>query len=397
VVVESEGAAVTLPVTGAEVAGRVEGPPLLPGERGTAVVTVRFVGSPAASASTVRSVSVIDPRPPRPPELPPVLRFAARADATGTSTCTVPLPAGGHISGYRVDVAHERDLVSTSGVVPPSGLGRDARARFWLDQPRQALAGAFYPAAIGVVPAGEYLHPLPGDLDELVAFRLVPVGSNGASPDAAGCPLVFFAVPAAVVPPPPGISVDRSVQPAAVAVVARPGGVPAVEYRVRALESADTDPRLGRVVAFGTLADGASRIALPPLDAFAAVTLVAEVRGEAEAGVPPMPGRWSAPSRPYRYVVVPPDPPDFVLQARRDGTAIELALSEAAPDDLTGYGALIYRRDPDVGVLVVWRGPLELERRLETGSPLPAGLLSVVVIDPPGRRSSAIIVEPPGD
>jgi hypothetical protein len=171
---------------------------------------------------------------------------------------------------------------------------------FWLQQPRHILAPAFYRLTPSAVPIGSYRHELPGDLAELVAFRLVPVGANHASPEARDCGVTFFAVPRDVAPPPPILLIDRNATPVVLEVRSGLGAVRAADVRIRALADAHADPRTGRIVATAMLQDGAARIEAPVADPARVVTYVAEVRAESEAGVAPAPGRWSAPSNAVR-------------------------------------------------------------------------------------------------
>jgi hypothetical protein len=209
------------------------------------------------------------------------------------ATAVVPLPAATGVGAYFVEVAREGDLVVAAQTEPPPGSTRDARAQFWLQQPRQKLASAFYRVTQEPVPVGAYPHALPGDLRELVAFRLVPVGAkNNAAAEPSKCAFTLYAVPRDVAPPPPILLVDRSSVLAVLEVRAAPGAVPAAEARIRALSDLHADPRTGRIVARGPLEDGIARF--PVL----AGAYVAEVRGASEVGVTPARGRWSASSTP---------------------------------------------------------------------------------------------------
>ena len=279
----------------------MRGPSVGPAETRTASLDVSFHATGDAEVVTVtRSVPIVDPRPPPPPTPPPVLQFATRPDATGVSTVVVPLPAAPGVEAYFVDVAREGDLVAASGLQPPQNVSRDGRAQFWLQQARRRLAPAFYRLTPTPVPvaAGSYASDFAGDLAGLIAFRLVPVGTNHASPDRRDCGFAFFAVPRDVAPPQPVLLVDRAVAPPRFEVRSAPGAVRAGDVRVRALARPEADPRSGQIVVVGALVDGVARLPVPASVPAGTTVYVAEVRGEPEPGAQPSPGRWSRPSNP---------------------------------------------------------------------------------------------------
>jgi hypothetical protein len=379
-----------------EVSFDCAGPALTAGQSAAAQVSAAFL-DPAGQVLTMSqaAVAITDPRPPAPPAPAPVLYFSARPDGSGTSTAAVPLIPGGQITAYYIDVASEPDLRSVSTSGPPSGADPDARARWWLQQSRQELAPAFARVTQQAVPVtqGTFPYPLAGDLAHLMTFRLVPVGVNGASPDPVSCPVMFFAVPRDVAPPPPVLGLRRDTVPPFLDVRCGQGAVPAAEYRLRMLDGAARDPRAGLVVGQGALTGGEAVAPVPVLRPFTLVRLVAEVRGEQQAGQPPFPGRWSQPSSELRYLDVPDGPPGFVTGARLSGTAVLLDIDPgAAPAVLADYSALIYSRDPATGSFVVWRGPLTLAAELDGGTALPPWAAVVVVVDPIGRRGSPVPV-----
>jgi hypothetical protein len=372
----------------------VAGPSLAVGAESIASVSVTFRSVPGGERTATRRVTIRDPRAPAPPPPDPVLRFASRSDATGMAAAVISLPDGDHVAGYFVERASEVELAAASNLQTPSGASRDARARFWLDH-AAAVTSAFARPSPDPVPIANRraIELLPGDLSDLVAIRLVPLGGNGASTRPADCPFTLFAVPRSTEPPPPVLRVDRAGAPRLV-IRRRAGGVLADRFRVRMAVADHGDPRAAPVVASGTfLDDDAVGVPLPPLRPFAQVTLFAEVRGEDERGVTPMPGRWSRASSPIDYVAVPPDPPSFVTAAGRDGSGVALTVDAAStPADGSGYQVELFRRDPASGAFVSWGDPLSYSERVDAGAPLPADDLVVVVIDPLRRRSTPIAV-----
>lgn len=396
VAVTCGGARVTMNISGEiEVSCDIDGPPIEAGGRAVIEVLVEFSGTPQSTSGATRSIPVMDPRPPKPPQPAPVLRFTARADGTGTAAAVVPLLPGANITAYHIEVANEADLVKAAGAAPAPGSTREQRAQFWLQQPRATLTSAFYRLSPEVVPiaSGMFTHLLPGDLEGLVAYRLVPVGGNGASAAPDGCPIVLYAVPRAIVPPPPLLSIDRMQEPPKLVIESRPGGVEIVEHRLRILNSPDSDPRTGRVIASGPIVGGINSVPLPELRPFTRVVFVAEVRGADERGADPMPGRWSRPSNLQAHLAVPDGPPDFITSAHRDGTGVVVVVDpDRRPAVLSDHAALLYRRDSVTGVMKVWRGPIILEERMDDGTGLPADDMALTVIDPLGRRSATIPV-----
>jgi hypothetical protein len=262
---------------------RAEAPPMAPGASADVRVTVAFVAAEQVErSSTETTVGIVDPRPPAPPLPPPVLNFTSRPDATGTATALVQLPRAPGVAAYFVDTAHEADLIGASGLSPPANATRDERAQFWLGQSRHRLAPAFYRLTSAPVPVHNpaFPHDLPGDLAELVAFRLVPLGANNASPDSRDCGLTFFAVPRDLAPPPPALLLDRGGPQLVLEVRAARGAVRAADVRIRAVTDADSDPRTGRVIVTGVLQNGTARIPVPAAAPAQPAMYVAEVRGE---------------------------------------------------------------------------------------------------------------------
>jgi hypothetical protein len=380
----------------ADVSVRATAPALSPGGAETVTVRTAFVGPSGEGPEAGTTIRIVDPRPMAPPALPRVLTFADRPDAGGEATARIKLPQRGDIASYRVYFTSETRLRSFPPPHPDPRLVRNTRAAEWLGHPAGLARKAFDALTPEPIPAGPgwFHHRLPGDLAEVVFYRLVPVGTNGASPSFDRCPTVAVAVPLGVAPPPPELAVDRSTEPTQLVLRIRPGSVGAGEYRVRLLAETDTDdPRSGVVVAAATPAGPeGTRVAVPTLRPYSRVLFVAEVRGEPEVGDPDCPGLWSAPSPAVDYLAVPLAPPDFISAASAEVTTglVQLTFAEATrPLDLTGFSVQAYWLEGGTSRPRVVGPPVPLAPEFSLG-PLSRNPLVLVVTDPLGRRGTPV-------
>lgn len=399
------------PVTEAPVVPSVQfdllGPPLSRAQVLADNLVVSFSGTDGSVVKTAAiPISFVDPRPPLPPPRPPILQFADRPDASGRAGIHVALPAGAGIDAWRIFLTTESRLRRTAaadGLTPPDpSLSRDDRAAAWLAQSTQLRRGHF--DCLTPIPVGgiAWFHAaLPGSLSDVAFVRPVPQRSGGVEPDFASCPVMAFAVPLAVTPAPPDVSLDRSVSPPLVRIRARSGVVEAAGYRMRLATSLADDPRAAVIVAEGALAAGAADVAAPRLLPFASAYVVVEVLGEPEAGQEPRPALWSAPSTPVQLLEVPDAPPPLttVPTATSDGATLTVTVSAvglpAAPVP-EPFRVRLYRRS---GAGAPWE--LGAEAAVADGSAQlsvaqPVGVAcQVILVDPLGRASAPIAVPLP--
>lgn len=348
-------------------------------------------------------ISFVDPRPPLPPPRPPVLRFADRPDASGRAGFHVELPAGAGIDAWRIFLTTESRLRRTAaadGLAPPDpSLSRDERAAEWLAQSSKLRRGHFDCLTSSPVGGTAWFHAtLPGSLSDVAFVRAVPQRRGGVEPDFATCPVMAFAVPFAMTPASPVVSLDRSVSPPIIRIRARPGAIEPAGYRMRLGTSPLDDARTAVVVAEGALVDGVADVAAPRLLPFASAYAVVEVIGEPETGLEPRPALWSAPSTPIQLLEVPAaaPPPTMAPTATVDGALLTVTVAvpglpaKSVPEP---FRVRLYRR---AAVDAPWEfGP---EAEVTHGSAqlsIPHASVvacQVTLVDPLGRTSAPVTV-----
>lgn len=301
----------------------IPGPAMAPATQVDATLTVMFVAVGTTSESTTR-LTLTDPRPPTAPAIPPVLHFTERPDAAGVVTVLLPLPEDPRIESWEIYLTTESRLRRAGIAGPDPSLERDRRAAAWMDAAETFGREVFDCLTTPPLSASarRFRTTLPGDLAEVVMYRLVPRGPGGGASPFSSCPIIPVAVPFSIAPARPDVKVVGSMDPPVVTVTARAGRVTASQFRVRLARAADRNVRTATIVAEGQLGvDGRIEVTLPALRPFAKVSVVAEVRGVEELGNPPTPGVWGPPSVPVEFVAVPQTPTQLITAA----TAIERA------------------------------------------------------------------------
>jgi hypothetical protein len=379
VLVPGSAAAVRGPTPGEPVPLLVsfEVPPLAPAERRALRVTGFWTDSGNRVSETGKPVRVeaADPRAPAPLVLPNLLDYASRPDALGRSRVRLAWPGASSVAYnlYRSDEPTLVQYLKQPGVGGGAILGQLAAAE---TAPDRAAVFRDHAATFGKV-AFELLSPtplassggamshddeVPGGLDVLVFYRVVPVSPLGAEARFADCSLLVFGVPSAPPPPVPLLTaVPDAADPAKVrlTISVPQGGPGAVKARLRRSRAGGEDPWRMPVVATVDLADGeaelldsgpapwAPTLSLAPWSTY---TWRAEAQGETEPGSS-LAGVWSAASAPASARIVPsaaPQPP-APGAAQAVGSEVELTFSAPEPLDAGSAGAYVidvYRQVP---------------------------------------------------
>lgn len=402
-----DGASVQQPPTIPMVEFSLAGDPLARAATGTQQLAVSFSGSDGSTASAAPiEIEFVDPRPPIPPPRPPVLLFADPPDASGTAAYRVPLPSGAGIEGWRVFVTSESRLLRSAQAdglnPPPATMSRNDRAQAWIDQSaslkRERFDCATPTPVTGPAPFRAFL---PGALAEVVLVRPVPQRKGGVEPAFATCPVLAFAVPFAVAPAAPDVTLDRTAEPPVIRIGPRPGAVGASRFRLRLATSLLGDPRAAVIVSEGELVAGAATVPVPVTLPFASAYAIAEVLAAPEAGQDPRPTLWTAPSAPVQLLQVPAVPTELTgtPTAIVDGQTLRVTVPVSGLPGTPAprpFRARLFQRDAAAS-------PWELvaEADVTAGSALievpvqPGASFQVALVDPLGRASTPVPVAAP--
>lgn len=336
------------------------GPILQPTEQRRMVVTAVWVDSAGQVSAVSEELRLLmtDPRPPAQLDIPDVLLYSSRPDATGLAWIerSWSVPAS-NTPAYAIYYTDEVRLIAWLQAAGRSGeaatiagtTNRAARAGLL-----RAIQADFpdhlferLPNAV-TAPSGterRFRHAISGSIRVLNAYKIaVEAPGSGARPALGGLPIAFYGVPNSDPPPRPAVSVKLSPpkdgEPALmveVTVTVEPGLTPALTtrlFRTRG-ELADPmhapvvidlplsapDPDTGRQTA--VLRDqGAAQIAPTALlTAFARYQWLAQVQGAPESGSS-VPGLWSRASDPVALTTVPLATPATPLFDGFGGTAV---------------------------------------------------------------------------
>jgi hypothetical protein len=385
----------------------IQGPPLGRAQSGSATLLVTFTGDDGSTTQTNPiEIMFIDPRAPDPLARDPVLTFADPPDVRGVSCYAVPLPTGPGIDGWRVFVTTDARLEAAAAVdgltLPDQEWSRDQRANEWLSQ-----LGALHRARfdcltpIPLPPGRSFQGTIPGMSRQILFVRPVPQRA-GVEPPFESCPMIAVAAPELVAPAPPGLAFDRTVNPPVLRLSVRPGAVDADHYRLRVTASAATDPRAGVIIDEGSLLSDSVTLQVPTLRPFGRAYVMAEVRAAPEAGVPPVPVRWSAPSPPVEIHHVPAEGPVLAtpptVESNADGVTVTIHLPGIATDPVPGpYQVRLLTR---VSATAPWTGlPTPVVAIADgyslTFSSSPGASYQIVLIDPIGRASRPVPISIP--
>ncbi|HEX5592279.1 MAG TPA: hypothetical protein VFX35_02890 [Solirubrobacterales bacterium] len=355
-----------------------EVPALAVAERRTLTVTGVWSdsGGRVSEAGKPARAEAADPRAPDRLKLPDELDYASRPDALGRSRVRLAWPGAAPPTAYNLYRSDEPTLTQylrdseAGGAVILDQLKQAKNAPERAEVFRKNKA-SFDKAAFELLTAtplastgGSMSHDdeVPGGLDVLVFYRVVPVGPLGAEAHFGECSLLVFGVPSAPAPPVPLLTaVPDPADPSKVrlTVTVPQGGPKAVKARLRRSRAGGQDPWRMPVVATVDLTGGgveyldsgpapwAQTLRLAPWSTY---TWRAEAQGEDEPGSS-LAGAWSAPSAPASARIVPSAPPQPPAPgtARTVGSEVEVTFSAPEPLDAGSAGSYVvdvYRRAP---------------------------------------------------
>ncbi|WP_062517080.1 hypothetical protein [Demequina gelatinilytica] len=420
----------------------VSGPVLQPTEQRRMIVTAVWVDAAGQVSAVSEELRLLmsDPRPPAQLDIPDVLLYSARPDATGLAWVerSWSAPSGGAAS-FAIYYTDEVRLVSwlrlqgrfgeaatISGTLDRAaraGLMRDIQGDF-PDHLFERLPGAVSSPSPGT---HRFRHAVSGSSRVLNAYKIaVEAPGTGARPALGALPIVFYGVPNSDPPPRPAVTATLSPPVAGepplmveVTVEVEPGITPALTARIFRTRGTQADPMHAPVVAEVPLSApdpqtgrqravvrdrGSAQIAPGALlTAFARYQWLAQVQGAPESGSS-VPGMWSRESDPVGVATVPLEPPAAPLLDALGGTAApggtsDLTLTVSHPSGLAPtllgpwrFEAWHARPGEEWSILAagdVASAPLVLAE--PPGEVIPLGTsYRVRVYDPVGRPSPAL-------
>lgn len=402
--IELGGSVETPPAQRPSVESVLSGPALGRAQSASSSLVVAFIGDDGSTRSAPAiAIDFVDPRAPIPPPRDPVLHFAAPPDRTGLSGYAVPLSTGQGIEGWRLFATTEARLIAAAAadglVVPNATLSRDERANQWLGQQANLKPSRFDCLTPAPVSSGVFHGTLPGTAADILFVRPVPQ-RHGVEPPFRTCPMIAIAAPSAAAPSMPELALDRSVTPSVLRITTHLGSVGANRYRLRMATSSSADPRTAVVVDEAAFDGTAVAVQVPRLRPFARVWVTAEVRSVAEAGIAPIPTRWSAATPPVELHRVPSagpqiaDPP--TVAAAAGGLTVTVPVPGIAQSPVPGpYEIRLYEQaGPTEATRWIATAPVSGETGVLSFAPTAGSTYQVVLVDPLGRTSppSAIAV-----
>lgn len=425
------------------------GPGLPPCGQAQVRLQAWWLAGPTTSAPSPKLERLLhDPRPPLPVSFDAVLAYGSRPDATGKSRIELRWtpPAGQALARVvyasetvlrarmRAAIDHPAQPDSPAQVAWRAAL-QPALAAIDAATTRPARAAALVacashcprdwfellerdPRLQPAAESGRHVHEVSGQLQTLGLYRVVPVSASNVEGDFASAPMIAFAVPNALPPPQPLVTVRAEGPSARLTLTVPAAAEPAQRYRLRRTRGRPDTVAALPIVASGSLpappAPGQAQsltvddAGLVPWQRYSWLVEVqgADLPGTGVAGVPLMQGAWSRPSEPVSAQAVPPSPPAAVTQLalQANQTRLRFAYPASAADGgvsgryrfvlLQRRGAEALREvatvfadgpvaqggvDPQTGLAEIVL-PLEEEAAAVV-------VYSVVVVDPLGRRS----------
>jgi len=400
-----------------------EVPPLAAAERRTLRVTGVWSdsGDRVSEISEPARAEAADPRAPAPLVLPNKLDYASRPDALGRSRVRLAWPGATPPVAYNLYRSDESTLAQYLHKPEVGGaaiLGQLDEAETAPDRAKvfRDHAASFGKVAFELLTAtplastgGPMSHDdgVPGSLDVLVFYRVVPVSPLGAEARFADCSLLVFGVPSAPAPPVPLLTaVPDSADPSKVrlTITVPQGGPGAVKARLRRSRVGGEDPWRMPVVAIVDLAEGVEFLDTGPAPWAPTLNLApwstyvwrAEAQAEAEPGSS-LAGVWSAPSAPASVRIVPSAPPQPLTPGTAQAVGSEVELTFGAPEPLDAgsagtYVIDVYRRSP--AAAAVPSGAVGSFEAAALRQPDGRYLVRDLVSAPPGTVYLAEIADP---
>lgn len=418
----------------------VTGPILQPTEQRRMVVTAVWVDSDGQVSAPSEQLRLLmsDPRPPAQLDIPDVLLYSARPDATGLAWVERSWDAGAG-ANYAVYYTDEVRLVAwlrgqgrfveaesiagTANRAARAGLLRAIQTDF-PDHLFERLAGAVSSPSAA---RRRFRHAVSGSSRVLNGYKIAAeAAGSGARPALGALPIVFYGVPNSDPPPRPAVTArlcpaEPGEPPLVVEVTVEivPGVTPALTARVFRTRGELADPLHAPVVAdvplsapdpvtgrqSAVLRDTGTALVAPGavLTPFTRYQWIAQVQGAPESGSS-VPGMWSRASDPVSATTVPLEAPAALEFDSFGGTAVpggtsDLTLTVSHPDDLAStregpwrYEALHAYPGQEWSVFAegaVRELPLVLSE--PAGEVIPLGTsYRVRVYDPVGRPSPAL-------
>jgi hypothetical protein len=431
---------------------------------------VNFANVKSDNSETIER-KLWDPRPAEGVNLSFSLEYGSRPDITGKSRMELRWTRTGVQKRFRVFYADETTIISAIERIKaegPANLKPEAilildelkkkktmfdRATLFKDH-RSFLSRDMFelltstPIEAGAQDQVRFVHQVSGSLRVLSFFRIVSVTEANAESDFASSLLIPYAVPNSPRPAQPLIDVEQLLTDAPVSLRAtarvktdilppQPLGEPAVSvsirvplgtaeavgYRLRRSSSAATDPMRMPVVRTGLVP--------PPLNGDMQQVVLTDTNADATAGTPgklrfwntymwraetraakePVTGapegEWSPASAPVSLTLIPPDPPQPVMDlsivvdpktraldivcthpVRLDGGAIgryKLDVYRQRPGEREMYLKSIFADAPPASGGQDSNGQIRIR---DAGSAIPRGTrYRIIVVDPMGRSS----------